>query len=189
MKKKSKNVIEKIFGKKDDEKIYNKTINKILNTYDSILIRSNSVPNLEGKNIISVLSIEDLVDAQLEIKKPICYIKQVESTSFILLDDKEAYVHTIKLYEGTVSPLEIELKNINIKNKTINEDASFDLLEKIEKTTFIILPNKQSYKVSPLTRRKSNTEITTNNIIQQNNIKEEYKSNNSNNISQEIELF
>lgn len=143
-------IANKFFSSNDDIQIYEKTIKKILNTYDSILVRSNSVPSLEGKNIISVLSIDDMVDAQLEIKKPICYIKQTESTSFVLLDEKEAYVHTIKLYDNTVSPLDIELENINIKNKKNNKDVDYDLLKDIEKTTIVILPNKKSFKVSPV---------------------------------------
>lgn len=153
-------LISSLTASKNDIEIYEKTIKKILNTYDSILVRSNTVPSLDGKNIISVLSIDDLIDAQLEIRKPICYVKQIESTSFVLLDEKEAYVHTIKLYENTVSPLEIEIKNLSIRNKKKNEDINLDVLKDIEKTTIVILPNKKSFRVSPVREKKdSNEEI------------------------------
>ena len=133
---------------------YESSVNDILNTFDSILVKSNTVPNLDGRNIVTVMSIDDLVDAQLEIRKPICYIKQTESCSFILLDEKEAYIYIHKLKDDVVSPVEIAIKEQRIKKKS-KEEMDSEMLREIEKTTVVKLSNQKSYKVSPI-RKKDN---------------------------------
>ena len=133
---------------------YESSVNDILNTFDSILVKSNTVPSLDGRNIVTVMSIDDLVDAQLEIRKPICYIKQTESCSFILLDEKEAYIYIHKLKDDVVSPVEIAIKEQRIKKKS-KEEMDSEMLREIEKTTVVKLSNQKSYKVSPI-RKKDN---------------------------------
>ena len=145
--------IKYIFDNSSPAKAYESNIKNILNTFDSILVQSNAVPKLEGRNIINVETIDDLVDAQLEIRKPICYYKQSESCSFALLDDKEAYIYIEKLNPDVVSPLEIEIKENKIKNKSQEEMAS-EMLRDIERTTIVKLSNKKSYKVSPIRKDK-----------------------------------
>ena len=133
----------------DPTKVYESNVRNILNTFDSILVKSNTVPKLIGRNIIIVEEMDDMVDAQLEIRKPICYYKQTESCSFVLLDDKEAYVYVEKLSPDVVSPLEIEINDIKLKQKN-SEDLDSEMLKDIEKTTIVKLSNKKSYKVSPI---------------------------------------
>ena len=103
-------------------------------------------------------SIDDLVDAQLEIRKPICYLKQTESCSFILLDEKEAYVYIEKLNEDVTSPIEIEIKEARLQEKS-EENIDSEMLKDIEKTTIIKLSNKKSYKVSPVRKKKQERKI------------------------------
>ena len=152
-------VILVVFGIKyivnggDPEKVYEANIKNILNTFDSILVKSNQIPKLVGRNIIIVEDIDDMIDAQLEIRKPICYYKQTESCSFILLDDKEAYIYVDKIRPDIVSPVEIEIEDIKRKQKN-SEDLDSEMLKDIEKTTIVKLSNKKSYKVSPI--RKDN---------------------------------
>ena len=107
-----------MFQSSNPEKKYQSNIKNILNTFDSILVKSNSVPELKDRNIIMVESMDDLVDAQLEIRKPICYLKQTESCSFVLLDEKEAYVYVEKLNENVKSPVEIEIKALKSRTKS-----------------------------------------------------------------------
>jgi hypothetical protein len=133
----------------DPAKVYESNVRNILNTFDSILVKSNTVPKLIGRNIIIVEEMDDMVDAQLEIRKPICYYKQTESCSFVLLDDKEAYVYVEKLNPEVVSPVEIEINDIKLKQKN-SEDLDSEMLKDIEKTTIVKLSNKKSYKVSPI---------------------------------------
>ena len=142
---------------RNPSRFYESKVKDILNTYDSILVKSSSVPALEGRNIILVDSIEDLIDAQLELRKPICYLKQTESCSFILLDDREAYIYTEKLNDSVESPVDIELNEIRISNKNAEEMDS-EMLRDIEKTTIVKLSNRKSYKVSPVRKNKPLTE-------------------------------
>ena len=106
-----------ILNSGDPTRAYESNVRNILNTFDSILVKSNTVPKLIGRNIILVEEMDDMVDAQLEIRKPICYYKQTESCSFVLLDDKEAYVYVEKLNPDVVSPVEIEINDIKLKQK------------------------------------------------------------------------
>ena len=142
-------------------KIYENNIKNILNTFDSVLVKSSTVPKLIGKNIILVEGMDDLIDAQLEIRKPICYYKQTESCSFVLLDDKEAYIYIEKLNSDVLSPIEIEINDIKIKQKN-SEDLDSEMLKDIEKTTIVKLSNKKIYKVSPI-NKDSNSSSEKNN--------------------------
>jgi len=145
--------IKFVLDSSNPNKAYESSVRSILNTFDSILVKSNSLPKLIGRNIIIVDNIDDMVDAQLEIRKPICYYKQTESCSFVLLDDKEAYVYVEKLNEDVVSPIEIELNDIKLKQKN-QEDMDSEMLKDIERTTIVKLSNKKSYKVSPIRKDK-----------------------------------
>jgi len=132
---------------------YDSSVRSVLNTYDSVLVQSNKVPNLEGRNIVYIGTMDDLIDAQLEIRKPICYVKQSESCSFVLLDEKEAFVHIMKISPDVLSPLEIEIKenDLKVKNK---DEMDAEMLKEIEKTTIVKLSNQKSYKVSPIRKKK-----------------------------------
>ena len=168
------------------EKSYESKIKDIINTYDSILVRSNNIPNLEGRNIIVLESIEDLVDAQLEIRKPICYLKQNESCSFVLFDEKEAYIYLEKLNEEVISPIEIELKNIKLKTKN-DDQIDSSMIRNIDKTTIVKLSNQKSFKVSPI--RESTEKIQ---VVEQKQANEENKVNELPNIpivEEQIELL
>ena len=146
-----------IIDNSSPERMYSSNIKEILNTFDSVLVKSNNIPNLEGRNIIILESIDDLVDAQLEIRKPICYFKQTESCAFVLLDDKEAYVYVEKLNDDVVSPLEIAIKDEKIKNKSVN-DVDSEMLRDIDKTTIVRLSNRKSYKISPIRKKAKELE-------------------------------
>ena len=146
--------ISNLLKNQSPEKKYNSEIKDILKTFDSVLVKSSEIPNLDNRNIIEVESIDDLVDAQLEIRKPICYLKQTESCSFVLLDDKEAYIYVAKINENILSPIEIVIKESKIKSKN-REEMDSEMLRDIEKTTIVKLSNKKSYKISPV-RKKEN---------------------------------
>lgn len=142
-----------IINNRNPNKVYESRIKDILNTFDSILVQINTAPKLEGRSIIIVETMDDMIDAQLEIRKPICYLKQTESCSFILLDDKEVYIYIEKLNESITSPIEIELNEIKLKQKNADEMDS-EMLRDIDKTTIIKLSNKKSYKVSPVRKKQ-----------------------------------
>ena len=181
--------IKFIIDSSSPTKVYESTVRNILNTFDSILVQSNAVPKLEGRNIINVETIDDLVDAQLEIRKPICYYKQTESCSFALLDDKEAYIYIEKLNPDVVSPLEIEIKESKMKNKNQDEMDS-EMLRDIEKTTIVKLSNKKSYKVSPIRKEGKKEEKKDDKFVIENEEKKEENTDKKNFIkSDEIEIL
>ena len=138
---------------KNPKSAYENEVKNILNTYDSILLKCNTVPNFDNRNIIRVESMDDLVDAQFEIRKPICYLKQSESCSFMLLDEKEVYVYIAKLNEEELSPAEIEINNMKYRKKS-NSDMDSEMLQDIEKTTIVKLSNKKSYRISPIRKKE-----------------------------------
>ena len=93
---------------------------------------------------------EDLIDAQIEIRKPIYYmIEGEDSCSFVLVDNNEVCIFILKQNEQVESPLELIINEYE-KNNDIDES----LLEDIEKTTIIKLNNMKSFKVSPYKKEK-----------------------------------
>lgn len=133
---------------KSSEAIYKSNLNQILKSYDSILVKANNFPRLSDKNIIMVASIDDLIDAQLEIRKPIYYRMEVNACSFILLDSNEACVYILKENQEHSTSLEIIINEIE-KAKS-KKDVDYSVLEDIEKTTIIKLENAGAFKVSPI---------------------------------------
>ncbi len=128
------------------DKAYESTVRGLLNTYDSILVKVNSVPKIGDRSIVAVQTMDDMIDAQLEVRKPICYIRQSESCSFLLLDKNVVYIYIEKLNDTVKSPVEIELEQLKYQNKSMD----LEIFNDIEKTTIVKLSNLKSYKVSPV---------------------------------------
>lgn len=77
---------------------YEEFIRKIFSNYDQIIVNVSKLPNLNGIDVMDVSSFEELVDAQLEIHKPIVFseISTRRSAVFILIDDKQAYRYIVR---------------------------------------------------------------------------------------------
>lgn len=104
---------------------YEKKVHKILKTYDSVLVRCKNIPIQIDKNVVMVSSIEGMVNAQIETRKPILYYKEDDSMSFILLDGTEIYVYIIKKYQEKECAVENVINNFNdIRNTFLKELAS-----------------------------------------------------------------
>jgi hypothetical protein len=144
-------LITYIYENRDEQSIYKSKLKRALKNYDAILVESQRFPDLKGKNIIRVTNMDDLIDAQIEIRKPIYYMIENEtSCSFVLLDTNEACVYILKQNEEVTSPLELIIAELEKKN---HKDDDSSLLEDIEKTTIIKLKNK-TLKVSPYRKNK-----------------------------------
>lgn len=137
---------------KDNYSIYKNKLKKIINTYDSILVKSEKLPELTNHNIIRVASMEDLVYAQMVIKKPIYFYEDEKNCSFVLIDDKEICVYILKTNPSDITPTEIEIEEIRKQPTKIDIDHS--ILDDIENTTIIKLDNCKTYKVSPVRPKK-----------------------------------
>lgn len=138
------------YSSRDEDAIFESNLKRILKTYDAVLVSSNNIVNLEGKNIVVTDNIDDVIDAQIEIRKPVYYYKQTESCSFVLLDNETALVCTLKKNDEIVSPLEITLKELKIKQSMKEKNIEHSILEEIEKTTIVKLGRGKAYRVSPI---------------------------------------
>lgn len=151
-------LVNTLITTRSDEAEYKSKLRQILRTYDSILVKSKNLPKLDNLNIIRVDTIEDLVDAQMEIRKPIYYQEQTESCAFVLLDNMTACFYTLKVNDAVLCPLEITINELDIINKNsqkeLEEDIPEDLLSEIERTAIIRLKKGKYVKVSPMRNRK-----------------------------------
>lgn len=137
---------------KDNYSIYRNKLRRVINTYDSILVKSEKLPELVDHSIIRVASMEDLVYAQMVIKKPIYFYEEEKSCSFVLIDDKEICVYILKANNDDITATEIVIDEIRRQPTKIDIDHS--ILDDIENTTIIKLDNCKTYKVSPVRPKK-----------------------------------
>lgn len=142
-----------IVGSRSEESIYKSELNKIFKTYDAILVKSSVIPDLDDRNIIIVETMDDLVNAQVEIRKPIFYKQQASCCSFFLLDDKDACTYVLKINDTIESDLDILIKEKKYKKKKEIDD-DYSVLKNIDKTSIIMLENSKSFKVSPIRKKK-----------------------------------
>lgn len=78
------------------ESIYDKTLRKILKTYDGVIVNLDSMPNISKTKIINVSSFEELIDAHSEVRHPINYVKERNSATFLLMSDGYTYCYKLK---------------------------------------------------------------------------------------------
>ncbi|MBR3049513.1 MAG: hypothetical protein IKG58_03040 [Bacilli bacterium] len=99
-----------IFKKTDIESIYNSNLKKMLKRYDTILVETSTIPDLDGKNIMIITNIEDLIDASVEIRKPIYYKKERSYCNFILIDNQDVSIYLLKEFNRD-TPIEKFIKD------------------------------------------------------------------------------
>ena len=95
-----------IINNRSELAIYNNKVNKILKTYDSVVKRCNTIPNLEMKKIIKINDINILLDNQSNIENYIYCLKEETCCSFFMLKEEEILLHTIKFNENSLSAFE-----------------------------------------------------------------------------------
>ena len=91
---------------------YENSVKDILNTYDGILVEVKNIPDLKDKNILLVKNMEELIDAQAEIKKPIYFYKEASDCIFLLIDMDEVCIFIYRLNHSIQTAVDsiIELK-------------------------------------------------------------------------------
>ena len=103
-------------------KDYNKKTKKILKKYDAVLVKTKNIPRLYDKNIMLVSNIEDMINAQMEIRKPVYYFVNENSHSFFLLDGEEALVYIVKNDPTIMCVVEKIILNIDkMRNTMVKE--------------------------------------------------------------------
>ncbi len=143
---------------KSEREIFEANVNSILRLYNDILVKVDNYPDLVDKNVIRLDNFDDLIDAQIEMNKPIYYIKQAQTCSFILIDNKEALVYVLKSNNSVISAIDIIIKDIEFikKQKSRRNNVSDDLLSDIDRTTIIKMSDTRKFKVSPIKNKKKN---------------------------------
>ena len=163
----------------DEYSAFTKNKKRILRTYDSIIVEVEDIPNIAGKNIIKVKSIEDLVDAQLELREPIYYKNDNDSCFFMLLHYNEACIYILKMNDGVVSPTE---QSIRYMKEEPDKKEQENILENVENTIVYKWDELRSFKISPIRNQQQiqvvddtaiKTEIENNKELTKENLEDE----------------
>lgn len=134
--------------KKEKISNFQKKMRNIWKVYDAIMVNTKTLPDLNDRNVVKVVSIENLIDAQMGIRKPIYFKDYVTSCAFVLLGDKEACVLILKEDPEVICPYEIIVEN-GLKDSS-EKDLDHKLLDNIDKTTVIKIDDDKELKVSPI---------------------------------------
>lgn len=139
---------------------------RILRTYDSVIVEVEALPNIAGKNIIKVKTIDDLVDAQLELREPIYYKNDNDSCFFLLLHYNEACIYILRMNENVISPTEQSIRYMKVDPYETKSEYE-NLLEDVENTIVFKLDELRSFKISPV-RNKETFEVVDDTAIKRN---------------------
>ena len=88
------------YYKSKTQNYYRNTLNKILKTYDSIIVNIKSLPVMKKNTIVEVDSFEELVDAEIELKVPINYYERVKGKKAIFFIMNNNIIWLYKLEES-----------------------------------------------------------------------------------------
>lgn len=88
-------LVFKIVRAKEKPSAYDKTVRKILKTYDEIIVNIKKM-NLNDFNVVDVDDFNELIDAHGEVRQPINFMETSNEASFILINDKMAWRYKIK---------------------------------------------------------------------------------------------
>ena len=126
-----------IISSEDNLAKYKRRLKSILKTYDAVLVQSIKAISIKDHNPIILPNIEDLIDAQTEIRKPIIYHEEMESCYFTLLDDNEVYIYVLRKEENTISSIDNEIELVKEQNNKQKNSFYDDMFENINKTTIL----------------------------------------------------
>ena len=115
---------------KSAEAEYHSKFKLILKKYDAILAEIGNTPNLEDKNIMLITNIEDMVDAAIEIRKPVYYKKEPDYCIFSLLDNQDMCIYILKQRGDDSTPIEdfINNRKQSIEQKISNSKTQKELM-------------------------------------------------------------
>ena len=74
---------------------YHAELNKILRTYDSILVEVEVIPKMSDKKMVRTKYFKDMVNVQFEIRKPIYYLRGPLGCTFVIMSEDTAYIYEI----------------------------------------------------------------------------------------------
>jgi hypothetical protein len=75
---------------------YQRELDHIYRYYDGIVIRANKPTDMEGKNVVSVASFDDMLNLEEEMKLPIVASPAgSEAMHFMIMKDNDVYIYTL----------------------------------------------------------------------------------------------
>ena len=69
---------------------------KIIKTYYSMLVCINDMPDFNDKTIVKVKTFDDLLIVQEQLQKPIYYIENTNSISFMVIEKETVSLYSLK---------------------------------------------------------------------------------------------
>lgn len=75
---------------------YEVELKRITNTYDSIIVNVEELPDMTDYNMIKVESFEELIDAHSEVRMPINYYQTKDYSIFLLFNDNTAWKYVLE---------------------------------------------------------------------------------------------
>ena len=133
---------------KSAEAEYHSRLKMILKKYDAILAEIGNTPNLEDKNIMLITNIEDMVDAAIEIRKPVYYKRELDYCIFSLLDNQDMCIYILKQRGDDSTPIEdfINNRKQSIEQKISNSRTNKELM--MQKEEIIENENNSNINIS-----------------------------------------
>lgn len=116
--------IRTAFMKTSEKDVYEYNLKSILKTYDAVLVQTKNVPSIDDKSVILVNKFEEMVDAQLEFRRPIYYKQNDDSVSFVLTDQGEALIFVLKVNDEVKTPLDKYLNGYDDTVLELKDDES-----------------------------------------------------------------
>ncbi len=71
-------------------------LEKIQKHYDRAIVETKMLPSTEGKQVITVSTFEELLDARENVEKPILHYKKKDSSIFMIVDHNVIYQYLLK---------------------------------------------------------------------------------------------
>ena len=77
---------------------YDLYVNKLLRSYDRIIVNVKTAPNLNNYNVIKVDSFQELIDVRDNIKEPIQYfiVTEHQKCEFFCINHNDLYIYVVK---------------------------------------------------------------------------------------------
>lgn len=76
---------------------YEINVNKLLSSYDSIIVNLKSIPNMSGLKVSEVDDFDELLDVYNSVHMPINYYAYKNSSTFIIIDNGMAWKFVVRL--------------------------------------------------------------------------------------------
>ena len=88
-----------IVKSKSGYSVYQKTLHRIFNEYDKLVVNTVEVPIIKDQQVIRVTSFEELVDAADNLKKPILYteVEKDRLCHFCVISEKQFYQYWLSV--------------------------------------------------------------------------------------------